>query len=141
MKRTDKAVLEELRSLQRRGVLQPKSVVEAARDKTSPLHDHFTWNNTEAAEQFRILEARKLIAVHVELLPGASEPSPVFVSLRNDRRKGGYRAMVDVLSDAEMRSQLLDEALEELAYFKAKYKSLSELAGIFEEIKKVKKRA
>jgi len=141
VKRTDKAILEELHALKQRGVLQPKSVVDAARDEASPLHSLFTWDDTEAAEQYRLIEARKLIAVHVEWLPGASSPSPVFVSLHNDRRGGGYRTMVDVLSDAERRAQLLEEALEEMTYFREKYKALKELAGVFDAIKKIKKRS
>ena len=44
------------------GVIVPEAVVAAARDPGSPLHEHFTWDDSKAAESWRIVEARKLIA-------------------------------------------------------------------------------
>jgi hypothetical protein len=137
----DPRVIAELRGLSKAGVLNPKSVVEAARDESSPLHDHFTWDDSEAAEQFRLIEARKLIQVHVELLPGAADQSPVWVSLRDDRPKGGgYRTMVSVLSKEALREKLLSDALNELEYFRQKYGQLKELAAVFAAAKAIKKK-
>jgi hypothetical protein len=38
-----------------------EAVVDAARDPTSPLHSYFEWNDTVAAEQYRLHQARSLI--------------------------------------------------------------------------------
>jgi hypothetical protein len=43
------------------GRLEPEAVVEAARDRESPLHSYFTWSNREAADKRRLDEARELI--------------------------------------------------------------------------------
>jgi len=43
------------------GRIEPEAVVEAARDRESPLHDYFTWSNREAADKRRLDEARELI--------------------------------------------------------------------------------
>jgi hypothetical protein len=43
------------------GELTAELVVEAARPKTSPLHNRFTWDNREAAEQWRQHQAAELI--------------------------------------------------------------------------------
>ncbi len=134
------AALEALRALTRRGVLRPDVVVDAARDESSPLHDYFTWDDGEAAEQYRLIEARKLIQVHVEVLENCKRKSPVFVSLRDDRAKagGGYRLMVDVLSDEAKRERLLDEAKRDLETFRSKYHMLSELSRVFAAMDAVK---
>ena len=43
------------------GRLTPNGVVEAARDAASPLHYHFEWDDSVAAEQHRLDQARRLI--------------------------------------------------------------------------------
>lgn len=43
------------------GVLDPKAVVDAARDRKHPLHDRFEWNNDRASDKYRISQARTLI--------------------------------------------------------------------------------
>ena len=44
-----------------RGELTPALVVDVARDTTHPLHSRFEWNDTRAAEKFRIYQAHHLI--------------------------------------------------------------------------------
>lgn len=44
-----------------KGTLTPKAVVEDARDPDSPLHEHFDWDDTSAAERYREEQARGLI--------------------------------------------------------------------------------
>ena len=55
------ALREEMQSLVADGTLLPEVVVEAARNPNSLLHGYFTWDDGEAAEQFRLQEARALI--------------------------------------------------------------------------------
>jgi hypothetical protein len=105
------------------GLLQPETVVESARPASSPLHSRFEWDNTVAGQQYRIWQARQLIRVSVEIIiPSMEKPTDVFVSLSTDREKesGGYRIMVDVLTDKQMRQQMLADALAELEIFREK---------------------
>jgi len=124
------------------GLLQPNAVVEAARPESSPLHSRFEWNDGKAAEEYRIWQARQLIRVTVEVMDRTGESFDVFVSLSPDRQResGGYRVLTDVLSDTDMRAQLLKDALAELELFREKYRQLKELAAVFSAIKKVRKR-
>lgn len=125
------------------GILQPSDVVRAARPETSPLHSHFTWDDTSAAEKCRLLEARQLINVVVEYIGGENRgrESRVFVSLRHDRAAaGGYRPMVTVLKNQNMRELLLTDALEEMGYFREKFKALKELAMVFRAMTAVERR-
>ena len=125
------------------GVLEPSQVVDAARAEGSPLHTSFTWDDGEAAEKWRVHQARNLIRVMVEYIDvGKSEPTKVFVALRSESKDGGgYRRTVDVMSDAEMRAQLLAQALEDAKLFKLKYKRLTELAEVFDAMTRAEKKA
>lgn len=120
------------------GLLAPADLVEAARPETSPLHRYFQWDDTEAAKQYRIVQARGLLRVCVRYEPSGNEKLEVrvFASLPQDREKegGGYRMMVEVLSDEILRAQLLIDAQNELNRFKIKYARLTELAHIFAAI-------
>lgn len=122
------------------GLLLPEMVVEAARPLNSPLHSKFEWSNTKAANAYRLEQARRLIRVSVEIIPQSKKPTDVFVSLSTDRRKGGYRVVTEVLSNAQMRAQMLSDALAEMELFRAKYADLRELSMVFAAIRKVSKR-
>jgi hypothetical protein len=141
--KTNKTI-QELKRIAREndGLLQPEVVVEEARPLKSPLHKKFQWDDTIAGQQYRIWQARQLIRISVEVLTGMKERMDVFVSLSpdRDRESGGYRVMLDVLSDVQMRKQMLKDALEELENFSDKYHKLEELAEIFSAIKKVRRK-
>ena len=124
------------------GILKPEVVVQKARAKSSPLHSRFTWDDTEAAEQHRLWQARQLISVSVELIEGVENPVDVFVSLTPDRGKGarGYRVMTDVLSDKELKEQMLIDALNELRVFQQKYSRLKELSEVFRAVKRFRRK-
>lgn len=134
---SDPRVVRELESLASAhgGLLQPEKVVEAAQSPASSLHPHFTWDDSAAACAHRLWQARQLIRIVVRHAgpDGDQRPMQVFVSLTSDRKLegGGYRQLVAVLSSAEQRSQLLDDAMREMEHFRNKYKDLRELSDIF----------
>ena len=121
------------------GMVLPEVVVDAARPESSPLHKYFTWEDTEAAEKWRIHEARNLLRVTVEYIGTDKNPVRVFVSLTNDREdEGGYRVTADVMDDAELYRMMLQDALDELESFRRKYERIKELRAIFREAKKLR---
>lgn len=123
------------------GVLRAEDVVREAENPKSPLHSRFEWDDTEAARQHRLWQARQLISVCVEVI-GELNPNPVFVSLSTDRGcGGGYRVTTTVMSDVELRAQLLKDALHELNRFQMKYRELKELAEVFTAASRVRKKA
>jgi len=120
------------------GVLRPETVVEKARDIKSPLHPRFEWDNTKAAHEYRLWQARKLIAVHVEVIGSSRKESRVYVALSSDKPDGGgYRTLVDVLNDKEMRATLLQDAYDDMKRFEQKYSRLKELVTVFAAFRKV----
>lgn len=128
-----------LKLMNKDGMLDPHDVVNAARSPDSPLHQHFTWDDSEAAEKHRLHEARQLIRVTIETLPvdGKDVETRTFVSLSSDRKAGGYRLTTTVLSDDELRARLLEDALRELRSFEAKYRALKELSKVITPIRKI----
>jgi hypothetical protein len=130
-------VIAELRRLaaEHGGILKAETVVEAASDDESPLHDHFEWDDSAAALAHRLHQARMLInrvVVQFETPTGPREHN-VFVSVTTDRVAdgGGYRVLSDAMSDDELRTQLLQDALAEMKAFQAKYSRLTELSDVF----------
>ena len=60
---TPQVVGEELEKVREQGggMIFPRAVIDHARPSDSPLHSCFEWNDTEAAEKFRIVQARGVI--------------------------------------------------------------------------------
>lgn len=141
--------LDELREIQRAngGLLMPAAVVAYATDEKTALHSAFCWDDTEAAHQYRIEQARRLIRVTVTLIePMGGKPQMVraFVSLAQDRNgddaEGGYRFIPHIMRTAEGRAAVLETALAELEAFQTKYRDLKELSDVFAELSKLRKR-
>jgi len=143
MKDTGKQVRAELKRIaaQNGGVLMPVAVVEAARPPASPLHSKFDWDDSVAAEKYRLWQARQLIAITVNVIGSDEQSDKVWVSLTTDRRmEGGYRPLVSVLANVDLRAQLLRDALDDLEVFREKYGRLKELAAVFAAVRKVKRK-
>jgi hypothetical protein len=135
-------IIDELTRLadQNKGVLLPEKVIKAAEPKDSILHKHFQWNDTKAAHEYRLDQARMLIRATVRYvtIDGDRRPVRVFISLTNDRNNGrGYRTAVNVFSNKDLRRRLIEDALAELQSFEKKYNHLRELSEIFATNKKV----
>lgn len=126
-----------------RGHVTPRHVVEAARPAASPLHSQFEWDDNEAAEKYRLWQARKLLLrVCVEVQMGEERRVVrAFANLTNERKAGlGYSPMVTVLSDDGRRSQLMADALAEMKRFQAKYANLRELTKVFAAMQDVEEK-
>jgi hypothetical protein len=124
------------------GLLKAEMVVEYASDPNSAMHSWFTWEDTEAAEQWRLHEARMLIRINITMVQNEEESLPmrIYVSMETDRYNGdggGYRSMEEVLTDVQLRDSLLSQAAREFDRWKAKYEHLTELAEVFAAMERV----
>lgn len=137
----DTRIIKELEFIRKKngGLLRGADVVDFATNPKTALHDKFQWDDSAAAREFRLWQARELIRVAVTVLKGTDKSTRCFVSLYDDRKTdgGGYRAMVDVMSDPEMRTALLQQANAEAQSYRQKYRMLLELAPLFEAMDKV----
>ena len=118
------------------GNLRPEPVLDFARGEDTALHSRFTWDDGEAAELYRLTEARQVLRVYVNIESPDSEPLRVraFVSLPADRgREGyGYRPIKSVMGNEELRRQLFETAKKEMQSFRQKYRVLGELQHVFD---------
>ena len=121
------------------GLLSPERVVEFASNPETALHSQFTWDDGEAAHQYRLWQARKVISVVViERDDSAGPRIRSFVSLTTDRVPGGgYRELDDVLSDERLHRQMLDDALDDLRRVRRKYQALQSLRPVWRAMDEV----
>lgn len=117
-------------------------VVEAAASPINPLHPEFEWDDTEAAKQHRLLQARNLMnAVQVTFeTPKNGTITTAFTCTLEKPGAGGrkrdYAPMAWAMAQPDTRAMVLRQALRELAAFKHKYMNLSELAQVIAVIDK-----
>lgn len=126
------------------GRLHKSHVIKAARNAKNPLHSRFTWDRTKGWEKNLLAEAGELISEYTTIIMVGERPvrTRAMVSLSTDRSAGGgYRNVVDVLSNAQMRAVLLDDALRDLAVIQARYRHIVELAEVFGAVDNVRRRA
>lgn len=118
---------------ERFGIIEPERVVKEAKKKSSPLHKHFTWDNDEAANKFRIHQARLLIRTVTITVTIQHEEQPVraFHSLASETGETGYKPLAVILSNEESRDMLVQRAYREFKSFRLKYKHLEEFAKVF----------
>lgn len=117
------------------GCLTSKNVLESARPEDSPIHNIFEWDDSVAAEQYRLVQATKLICnltVEVE-----TEDKPIecraFMDV-SEAKAGSFVNVQSAFQVEETRDIVLRRALNELIAFKTKYKNLMELKEVIEVI-------
>ena len=134
--------------------LKPQQILDAARPKSSPIHEYFTWDDHKAADQQRLQEAayllRSIQIEYVDLGPQHQAGTMrMLVNLRRDPVDDEdhpvpsdrvYLPMISVLQDRERRRQLLLEALDQAIHWRNRYSYFKELATVFEAIEQVEKR-
>jgi len=144
LNRAIKAELEAVRLTSNDGLLHWQAVVSAARRPSNALHRYFDWNRDRAMQSYLQQQAQELISSYtivVETSRGERIRTRGYVALTTDRESGGgYRSVLDVLSDRDLKKQLLADAFADLLAFKQRYKRLSELAELFGVVKKIGKK-
>ena len=112
-------------------------MLEESRTRSAVLHELFEWDDSAAAERYRLEQAREIIGnlVVVRLLEEQpQEPVRAFVNLVDTEQKRGYVSIVEALSSQDYTRQMLRAALAEFLALREKYGMLVELAALFQEI-------
>lgn len=126
------------------GRLTAEIVVQDAGKRSSPLRRFFEWDDTAAAAQFRLVQARKLIhSIKVVYRPiKGQQAGPIRAYLHlvpRGERDSHYRATYDVLSDDDLRAEQLERALREAEQWRERYEHLTELADVFAALTRARK--
>lgn len=116
----------------------PQDIVELAKDKKTELHKCFDWDNKEAAEKWRVHQARliscNLVVVRVDKETKEKTAYRVF---EHDRETKRYKPIVVTVRNEDEYSKLLKTALAELESFKRRYEKIVELESVIDEIENV----
>jgi len=117
------------------GQITPQEVLEKARDVNSELHKCFEWDDSIAAEKYRLQQARSIIINLVYAPKKEEEQSVRCFSLTS--KVSTYQPTQQFLVQEDEYQTLLKRALAELEAFKRKYHTLTELESVFEAIETV----
>ena len=114
----------------------PQQILEKARDSNTELHKCFTWDDTEAAEKWRISEARAVVRnlKIIEQNPDKqSDPTTIRVFYKTDN-ESGYKPTKLILKKPDEYKSLVERCRSELLAIKQKFNSISEYEEIWEMI-------
>lgn len=114
------------------GILTPEIVLDDAQDESSPLHPFFEWDDTEAARQFRLKQARNVIRSVVAIYKEAPtrEPIRAYVHVRTEDAPPRYMETSAALACSPTRDAVLRRAKAELDAWRRRYADLQELAEV-----------
>jgi len=108
------------------GQLTPELVLKAATSKKHRLHQFFEWDDSKAANAFRLQQARMLIrAVAIEGEEEA-EPVPAFLSV-SDKGGRSYRSHEEIMESPRLQKLILEAAKRDLVNYRQRYRRLAEL--------------
>lgn len=107
---------EELEAIRAKyGKLCPEDVVKSSRPKSAPLHDLFEWNDTKAAEGYRLSQARTIIR-SVQFVPyRGKEPVTQYVHVRmNPVNESYYQDISVAVQNPDEYESAMAEAMGKL---------------------------
>ena len=114
--------------------VKPEEIVDKARDESTELHKCFEWDDTKAAERYRLHQARQIVChLIVKEVDDTAQKPEVRVFYKTDNTEG-YKPVEYIMRNEDEYHKLLDRALTELKAFQRKYSTLKELGGLFEAI-------
>lgn len=117
------------------GGLTAARVIAAARKLASPLHPFFEWDNTKAAAEYRLEQARYVIRyVIIEDAPGHDAPVKSYYCVPKDETddidgREIYRPTMLLLESPKHRKQLCKQAKSELKQWRLRWAILSDDLG------------
>lgn len=119
--------------------LTAKNVLNANREAGTPLHDEFEWNDGTAAENYRELQAAKMIrSICVDVETANNEVVPVRAFMRT-KECSSYESLHIIVRNEDKRADMLATALKEMQAFVRKYEILSELQPVFDALEDVQR--
>ena len=109
----------------------PQNILEYAKNENTELHKCFDWDDTSAANKWRLQQARQIVCnlVYKEKEETKNEQrTPLRVFYQSSKKE--YEPTKIILTKKDEYEELLKRAKQELRAFKEKYKMLTELEEI-----------
>lgn len=140
---------EKLEEVERKyGSVTSANFLNESRPEDSSTHSLFEWDDSIAAEEWRLHTAKKIIGSVKIVVPTPTNPEQSVIvrawvnkEVDDNRTKAAYvsfsRAM-DMGQENTYRAIVISNAKRELAEFANKYRTYVEFAGVIAEIDKLK---
>ncbi len=110
--------------------ITPNQILETARNKNTELHKCFEWDDSIAAERYRLSQARMIVCHLVIKRPPEEKEKPEIRIFYKTDKASNYKPTTLIMTDKTEYEKLLENAYKELQIFKKKYHSLAELDDI-----------
>lgn len=111
--------------------VSPAQIVEYARKPNTELHRCFTWNDAEAANKYRIFEARQVVCNLIIRKENGEKQEPTPIRLFHKIENGHYKPISLIIQNEDEYQSLLRQCSEALLALKRKYSNLSEFDEIW----------
>ena len=136
--------LEQIES--RDGTITRETFLEESRPEDSPTHGCFEWDDSVAAEKYRLNQSSAIIR-DIKVTISSDSETPVrataFVNIMTNptAQEAQYQSVDVAVTNTDTRQVVLQNALDDLNRLRIKYMDLVELSRIFDEIEKAIKEA
>lgn len=125
------------------GLLSPLDILNEAKKKASPLNGYFNWDDTKAANLYRLDQARAIISsVRIEIIRENSKTKEVQVTSvrafesRQSMRSSAhsYEAIQNIYASTEATKELVQQVLRQLQTLRTRYQNLTDLESVWEAV-------
>lgn len=121
----------------------PATIVESAADPSSPAHGLFEWDDSRAAREHRLVQARVILGsfvIETEVTTKGKKTRDIEVPFVSRSAPGSYEITTRAMRTPEKRDFIVREALSEAQRWRRRYSHLSELALVFSAMDEVSAR-
>lgn len=130
------------------GEITPEIVLNEAKSPESPLHKQFCWDDSKAAEMFRLAQAAALIRrVKITYTTDNKEIRVrAFVNVRpqinedeepEEQAKGVYVTLAKASSIESYREQMIKACRRDVEAFRTKYSAITEVSSIISSMNQI----
>lgn len=102
---------EELEDIKQKGNLTPDRIVDRAKNSKSILHQYFDWDDTEAAEKWRLQQARQITnhIIEVVSIRGEEVEERAYFSVTAKNDEVSYVSLSEAITTPSYKKQLLKD--------------------------------
>ena len=122
------------------GTVSQNQIIAEASNKKNPLHKLFTWDDSEAAQKYRLTEAGALLrSIEITYSTLPDQPRRAF-EVTTQKPAGDvvkqtmYATAEEAAANPENHAALIAEAVRTLMAWRARFRYLQELSHLIERI-------
>lgn len=122
----------ELEGIEKERELTNVNVLEYAKEnKNSELNKCFEWNNEKAGENFRLIQASKILqSISIVINDEPQEITKAFVNIKTKEETKVFKNIVSVLENDEEYIQLKQKAERDFISYRDKYNKILKLKDL-----------